>query len=107
MPFEIEIAEGADEELAALRVFDQRRITETIEVQLTHQPTQPSRNRKMVGENLTTGFQFKPPLWELKAGLYRLFYDVDETAQNVFIRAVRKKPPHRTTQEIVHEKDSS
>jgi len=30
-----------------------------------------------------------------------VFYDVDEEKMTVHVRAVRRKPPHRTTEEIL------
>ena len=41
------------------------------------------------------------PIWELSVGEYRVFYDVDEAAMVVNIRAIRRKPAHRTTEEIL------
>jgi mRNA-degrading endonuclease RelE of RelBE toxin-antitoxin system len=38
---------------------------------------------------------------ELRVGKYRVFYDVDEPAQRVIVRAIRAKPPGRTTEEIL------
>ena len=38
-----------------------------------------------------------PPIWQLRIGDHRVFYDVDEGERRVFVRAVRRKPPHRTT----------
>jgi hypothetical protein len=32
---------------------------------------------------------------------YRVFYDVDDAAGRVIVRAVRRKPPHKTTEEIL------
>jgi hypothetical protein len=34
-------------------------------------------------------------------GDYRVYYDVAEEAQSVFVRAVREKPPHQTTDQIL------
>ncbi len=42
-----------------------------------------------------------PPIWELRVGDWRVFYDVEEKAGKVFVRAVRHKPPHKTTEEIL------
>jgi mRNA-degrading endonuclease RelE of RelBE toxin-antitoxin system len=42
-----------------------------------------------------------PPVWELRLDEDRVFYDVDETEKTVKVRAVRHKPPHKTTEEIV------
>ena len=41
-----------------------------------------------------------PPIWQLRIGDHRAFYDVDEVTRVVFVRAVGRKPPHATTEEI-------
>jgi len=41
------------------------------------------------------------PVWELRINEYRVFYDVDDAAKQVVVRAVRRKPPHKTTEEIL------
>jgi mRNA-degrading endonuclease RelE of RelBE toxin-antitoxin system len=41
------------------------------------------------------------PVWELRIGEYRVFYDVNEEDLTVAIRAIRHKPPHKTTEEIL------
>ena len=43
----------------------------------------------------------RSPVWELRVHEYRIFYNVDETASEVVIRAVRRKPSHKTTEEIL------
>ena len=43
----------------------------------------------------------EPPIWELRSGEFRVFYDVNETDSRVTVRAIRRKPPHRTTEEIL------
>ena len=98
--FLIEYAEGVADDLAPLRVFDRKRVLDRIEEQLTHQPTTETRNKKVV-EGLTTPWEHQPPVWELRVGEYRVFYDVDERHQHVTVRAVRRKPPHTTTEEIL------
>jgi hypothetical protein len=46
---------------------------------------------------LTPGFEHVPPVWELRVGDIRVFYDFDQSAGRVFVRAVRlKKPPQQT-----------
>jgi mRNA-degrading endonuclease RelE of RelBE toxin-antitoxin system len=99
MAFEIDVHELAMEELAGLRPFDQRRIIAAIEEQLRQQPTVATRRRKcLVG--LVPGFEHVLPVWELRVGDFRVFYDVDVDSQRVHVRAVRKKEPPRTTREI-------
>jgi mRNA-degrading endonuclease RelE of RelBE toxin-antitoxin system len=83
-----------------MRVFDHRSVVDAIERNLLHEPSVPSRNRKML-EAVVPDFEYRPPLWELRAGAFRVFYDVNESIQTVYVRAVRRKRPHMTTQEVV------
>lgn len=100
MPFSIEIMPSGLQELKAIRIFHRRQIVQAIEDLLTHQPAVETRNRKLLGAP-TTSFDSEPPIWELRVGAYRVFYDVDEVAAIVSVRAVREKPPHTTTEEIL------
>ncbi len=52
-------------------------------------------------EGLAPSFEAVPPIWELRVGEYRIFYDVDEDEKKVYVRAIRRKPPHKTTEEIL------
>ena len=87
-------------ELEALGTFDGRRILDAIARQLTHQPSFETRNRKML-PGLIPPFDADPPLWELRVGNHRVFYDIDSEAQTVYVRAVRVKPPHLTTDQVL------
>jgi len=59
-----------------------------------------TRNRKrLVG--LVRPWEHLEPVWELRDGEYRVFYDVDEAAAVIKVRAIRHKPPHKTTEEIL------
>lgn len=100
MSYAIEVTDLAVEELRSIRAFDRRAILAAIRQQLSEEPTASTRNRKCL-KPLITGFEAIPPIWELRVGLYRIFYDVDESEQRVYIRAVRKKAPGQTTKEIV------
>jgi mRNA-degrading endonuclease RelE of RelBE toxin-antitoxin system len=100
MAFTIRIVPTALVELKAIRVFDQRRIAQAIDEQLKDQPTTPTRNRKLLIDPRPS-FACEPPIWELRVGDSRVYYDVDEAAGVVFVRAVREKPPHRTTEETL------
>jgi mRNA-degrading endonuclease RelE of RelBE toxin-antitoxin system len=99
-PYILEIDELAENDLGAIRPFDRKRIIEAIEAQLPYEPTVPTRNRKMLSVQ-EAGFEFFPPLWELRIGDYRAFYDVDEVLKRVAVRAVRFKGPGDTTEEIL------
>jgi len=48
MAYQIVVHEPAAEEIAALRTFDQRHVVRAIEEQLSHQPTTPTRRRKLL-----------------------------------------------------------
>ena len=100
VPFTIVVEPVAKAELAALRAFDRRRVVEAVDASLLHEPGAGSRKRKMLGE-LETGFAYDPPLWELKVGELRVFYNVNEATRTVHIRSVRFKPPGKTTAEVV------
>ena len=63
-------------------------------------PGRETRNRKILA-GLVPLWEHLPPVWELRIGEYRVFYDVDEKTRRVMVRAVRHKPPHKTTEEII------
>jgi hypothetical protein len=67
MPFAIQIAPSALAELKANPVFYRRQITQAIDEQLPHQPTVPTRNRKLL-EGLQLTFDCEPPSWGLRVG---------------------------------------
>src|ERR1700676_983320 len=100
MVFAVQIMPGAFAELTAIKVFDRRRVAEAIDVQLTQQPLVETKNRKLMLD-ARPSFECEPPIWELRVGNYRVFYDVDEAVQTVFVRAIREKPPHATTEEVL------
>jgi mRNA-degrading endonuclease RelE of RelBE toxin-antitoxin system len=98
--FDVQIMPSALAELKGIRAFDRRNIADAIDEQLLHQPAAPTRNRKVLPVP-EASFTFEPPLWELRVGDFRVFYDVDENNQTVYVRAIREKPPHATSEEIL------
>jgi mRNA-degrading endonuclease RelE of RelBE toxin-antitoxin system len=74
--------------------------------QLSHQPTLATRNRKRL-ETAVPDFEHAPPIWELRVGDYRVFYDVDGANEVVLVRAVRRKQQGQTTEDIIHEGSDS
>ena len=98
--YEIEYTEDVAGDLAGLRAYERARILDRIEEQLTHEPTRQTRNKKML-IGLAPPWEHIEPVWELRIGEYRVFYDVDEEASVVVIRAIRHKPPHKTTEDIL------
>jgi mRNA-degrading endonuclease RelE of RelBE toxin-antitoxin system len=98
--FTVKYTEGVAEDLKGLRATDRRRILDRIEGQLLHNPTQETRNNKIL-VGLKPPWEHEEPVWELRISHFRVFYDVDEAEENVIIRAVRTKAPHQTTEEIL------
>jgi mRNA-degrading endonuclease RelE of RelBE toxin-antitoxin system len=106
MPFQIEVTDLAETELSAIHVFDRRRIVDVVREQLTHQPTVETRNRKRL-DAAAPAFDHVAPVWELRVGDYRVFYDVNAENETVYLRAVRLKQQGQTTEEIIHETDDT
>lgn len=100
MGFKVQIVPSAVEELRAIKVFYRRHIVSAIEEQLMWQPSVESRHRKRL-ENVDASFEHEPPLWEVRVGEFRVFYDVDETGNTVFVRAIRHQRGHVATEEVL------
>jgi mRNA-degrading endonuclease RelE of RelBE toxin-antitoxin system len=98
--FTIEVWPLALAELAAVRAHQRRRIEDAIPAQLSYEPLKESRNRKPLF-GIVADFEFDPPLWELKVGEYRVLYDAKAETSIVNVRAVRHKPPGKTTAEVL------
>jgi mRNA-degrading endonuclease RelE of RelBE toxin-antitoxin system len=100
MAYEVVVHELAVKELEAVPTFNQRRILAEIRDQLTHQPDTPTRRRKCLAD-LTPSFEHELPVWELRVGEFRVFYDVTVAEKLVHVRAVRRKQAKQRTEEIV------
>ncbi|HTU90267.1 MAG TPA: type II toxin-antitoxin system RelE/ParE family toxin [Gemmataceae bacterium] len=98
--YEMEYTEGVAEDLKGLRANDRKRILDKIDEQLTHNPTEETRNKKIL-VGLKPPWEHEEPVRELRVSKYRIFYDVDEEGQRVIVRAIREKPLHQTTEEIL------
>ena len=98
--YAIEYASGVVDDLAGLRPYDRRRVLQHIASELLHAPEVQTRNRNpLVG--LRPPWDQELPIWELRVGDYRVFYDVQEQPLLVTVRAIRFKPPHKTTEDIL------
>ncbi len=97
--FEIRFARGAVADLRRLGAHERARVLDAIERCLVEQPREPSRNRKELSA-LAPPWEHVPPVWELRVGEHRVFYDVDAGNQVVTVQAVRRKG-RSTTEEIV------
>ena len=98
--YEITYSEGVADDLGDLTANERAEILDRVEVQLSYEPTRPTRNRKVL-VGLVPPWDHVDPVWELRVGEYRVFYDVDRVRATVSIRAIRHKPPHKTTEEIL------
>jgi mRNA-degrading endonuclease RelE of RelBE toxin-antitoxin system len=98
--YRIEFVTGVADDLADLRAYDRRLLLDEIDKQLTHEPARRT-GRKKILVGLTPPWEYVEPIWQLQVGEYRVFYDIDEVKQVVTVRAVRHKPPHVTTEEIL------
>jgi mRNA-degrading endonuclease RelE of RelBE toxin-antitoxin system len=51
--------------------------------------------------NLIPPWSADPPIWELRIGEFRVFYDVSEEKKVVIVRAIRRKPRGKMTEQIL------
>jgi mRNA-degrading endonuclease RelE of RelBE toxin-antitoxin system len=88
MAFGIEFSPDARDHLRVMRKRDQQIIVDAIAGQLTHQPDQPTAQRKPLESN---------PLapWELRVGDFRIFYDIRREDHVVVVVAVGEKAHNR------------
>lgn len=98
--YEIRFAEDVEIDLKKLSAYHRKAVLDAIEIQLRAEPTTETRNRKQLA-SLVPPWTAEPPIWELRVGEYRVFYDVSEEESVVYVRAVRRKPPGKTTEEIL------
>ena len=81
MKFDVGVTQSALDDLDYLKKAEQNTILDGIEKQLTATPLTPTRNRKPLRPNDLSA-------WEMRLGTYRVFYDVDEEAAKVVVKAV-------------------
>jgi mRNA-degrading endonuclease RelE of RelBE toxin-antitoxin system len=98
--YKIEYADGVAGDLAKLRAYNRKQILDRLEKQLRYEPAKKSKNRKPL-PGLIPPWEYVEPVWQLRVGEYRVFYDVDQRSSLVMVRAIRHKPLHRTTEEIL------
>jgi mRNA-degrading endonuclease RelE of RelBE toxin-antitoxin system len=98
--YRIVYAESVGTDLTALRARERARILDRIEALLRFEPTRHTRNRKVI-IGLVPPWEHEEPVWQLRVGDHRIFYDVDQVDSVVTVRAIRHKPPHKTTEEIL------
>jgi mRNA-degrading endonuclease RelE of RelBE toxin-antitoxin system len=100
MACEIPFAAGTEEDLEGIKPCCRKPIFEAIRTNLQHEPLVESRNRKPL-RSVVSPWQGELPVWELRVGNHRVFYDVPQGGEQVWVRAVRHKPPGKTTEVIL------
>jgi mRNA-degrading endonuclease RelE of RelBE toxin-antitoxin system len=84
-PYEIRYAQAAVEDLKGFRAFDQRQVLDGIVTHLTHEPRRVSRSRIKA---------MSQPFWSqyrLRAGDFRVYYDVEDSPARVNVLRVLRK----------------
>jgi mRNA-degrading endonuclease RelE of RelBE toxin-antitoxin system len=82
--YAIELTNEAIEDLGGFRKFDQVRIVEGIDAQLTQEPATETRNRKRLRPNQLAE-------WALRIDNFRVFYDVLTDEAIVKVAAIGEK----------------
>jgi len=98
--YRIRFAKDVEKDLKNIPAYHRRRVLEAIKTQLVNEPTRPTRKRKLL-VNLIPPWTAEPPIWQLSVGDFRVFYDVADEETTVNVRAIRRKPPGKTTEEIL------
>lgn len=98
--FTLVFSEEVKKDLANFRTYDRRILLEVIEMQLSYAPHIETKQRKCL-HNLVPPFEATPSIWQLRVGNFRVFYDVSEEERKVSVRAIRLKPAHVRTEEIL------
>jgi mRNA-degrading endonuclease RelE of RelBE toxin-antitoxin system len=87
--YRIEYTDEAVEHLRGLTARQRVTVLDSVEVQLVHEPTVPTRNRKLLRANPVAP-------WELRIGAMRVYFDVVEVPRAVVtVRAVGIKVRER------------
>lgn len=98
--YRVRFAADVEEDLRKIQPYYRNQILDAIEEQLAVTPDTMTKNRKLL-ENLNPPWEGVPPIWELRVGEFRVFYDVSRVEGCVFVRAVRRKPGSKTTKDVL------
>ena len=90
MTYEIEFSEDAERQLSEFSSRDRRTLLDSIETQLSHEPSTPTKHRKLLRPNPVSA-------WELRVGDFRVFYNVEQQRILVIVVAVGRKEHNQLT----------
>ena len=96
----IDYAASVEDDLASMRAYERSFVLDKIDKQLLLEPDRQTRNRKPLF-GLAPPWLGIVPVWELRIGDFRVFYDIDVEGLVVTVQAIRLKPPDRTTEDIL------
>lgn len=82
--YRINLTVSAREDLLWFRKFDQQRIVAAMETQLKYEPEAITQQRKRLRPNQLAE-------WEVRSGIYRIFYDVNHDNLLINIAAIGYK----------------
>jgi mRNA-degrading endonuclease RelE of RelBE toxin-antitoxin system len=83
--FQVEYTPEAIEHLRGLGAAERSGVLDAVDRQLTHEPTTPTRNRKLLRANPVAP-------WELRIGHLRVYFDVKGAPGSVVtVRAIGRK----------------
>src|SRR4051794_38344150 len=82
--FKIRFVDSGLEDLEVLKKFEQRSVVSMIEKHLSFDPAEATRRGKPLRPNALA-------TWELRLGVFRVFYEVDPQAMIVWIKAIGRK----------------
>ena len=72
------------QELGKIRIYDRKVLLDAIEARLSEKPNVETKTRKpLLG--LIPPSEAVLPVWQLRVGDYRVFYDVSEQERKVFV----------------------
>ena len=97
--YSIEFVEQSLWDLRRLRSVDRGRVLKEVEQKLQVEPARQDRRRKLLAGLVPPWDQVRP-VWQLRVGEFRVFYDIDEERAAVIVRAVRRKG-RKMTEEIL------
>ncbi len=80
----------AKEHMEELTAYHQRQVLDAIDKHLRRRPDSARPPRKQL-RGIRPAWEYVPPIWQLRVGEYRIFYDVDRRRRLVAIRAIRLK----------------
>ena len=88
MAYQLTFSEPAREHLREMTARLRSLILATMHEQLTHQPALETKNRKLLRPNPIAS-------WELRIGTIRVFYEIREAQEEVWIKAIGLKVGNR------------